>query len=269
MISPLSSTLVNSAANSGGLQTALQRLGSGRRITSAADDAAGQAILTALNSQAQGQQQASRNAMDVLALADTAGGALDQITDSLQRMRALAVQAANGGVYGSSDLKDLQTQIAQLSGGIDQTVTASLFNGQPLLDGRLPATAQTGANAGQTQSLNLPDASSTGLGLGGLDVGNSGNASQAISAIDAALAQIGTAQARLGGIEGGFQAAADVAQDSAFQTAASAGRLGDTDYAATASQLSQEKLRSQLALKAVNLYNSMQQDKLALLKKSP
>ncbi len=269
MISPLSSNLVNGAAHSGGLQTALQRLASGQRIQGAADDAAGQAILTALGSQARGEQQASRNTLDVLALADTAGGALGQITDSLQRMRELAVQAANGGVFGSSDLRDLQTQIAQQNNGIDQTVTSSLFNGQPLLDGRLAVTAQTGADAGQTQSLTLPDARSAALGVDTLDVGSAAGAGQAIAAIDDALARVSTARATLGGAASAFEATADVARDSATQTAATASRLGDTDYAAATTQLHQDQVRNTWSLKAVALYNSMQADKLALLKKSP
>jgi flagellin len=267
VITPLASNLVNSAANRG-LQASLQRLASGKRVKSAADDAAGQAILTSLNSQLQGQRQAASNTMDVLALADTAGGALGQITDSLQRMRELAVQAANG-TYGAGDLKSLQTEIDQLSQGILETAAGTQFNGQPLLDGGFSATVQAGADPGQTQSLGLGNAGSAALGVANLDVSSNANAGNAVSAIDAALEQLTTAQANLGGAQGALQSTLDVNQTSASSLAASAGRLGDTDYAATTSQLSQDKLHSQLAIKAVALYNAMQQSTVGLLKKSP
>jgi flagellin len=269
MIAPLSSNLVNSAVNSNGLQTALQRLASGKRINSAQDDAAGQAILESLNSQATGLQQAQSNTQDALGVADIAGGALSQITDSLQRMRELAVQAANGGVYGAGDLKSLQSEVNQISQGIGDTLAQTNYSGQALLDGSFNATVQSGPNAGQTQALNLPNASPTALGIANLDISTPANASNAISALDAAINQIGAAQGTLGGNESALQASADVNATAYVSTAATAGQLGDTDYAATSAQLSQEKLKNQLALKAVAMYNAMQSDTLALFKKSP
>lgn len=132
------------------LSHALQQLSSGLRINTAADDAAGYAIVQGMTSQIGGLTQAARNASDGVSLAQTAQGALTEITNDLQAMRNLAVQSLNA-TNGAQDRADLNQQFQQLSQDIDNVAKTASFNGVNLLDGSFAgATFQIGANAGQT-----------------------------------------------------------------------------------------------------------------------
>jgi flagellin len=136
------------------LATSLQRLSSGLRINSAADDAAGMAIASRMTSQINGLNQAARNANDGISLAQTASGALSAVTDNLQTMRTLAVQASNAST-SASDRLSINNQISQLSAEIQRVATTTQFNGTTLLDGSFNSqTFQVGANQGQTISIN-------------------------------------------------------------------------------------------------------------------
>jgi flagellin len=141
----------NSLTSSGSqLSTALQQLSSGLRINTAADDAAGYAIVQGMTSQIGGLNQAARNAGDGVSLTQTAQGALTEITNDLQTMRDLAVQSLNA-TNSSQDRADLDQEFQQLSADIDNVAKTSSFNGVNLLDGTFAgANFQIGANAGQT-----------------------------------------------------------------------------------------------------------------------
>ncbi|MFL6719314.1 MAG: flagellin [Burkholderiaceae bacterium] len=154
---------LNSSAS--GLATSLQRLSSGLRINSAKDDAAGLAISQRMTSQINGLNQAARNANDGISLSQTAEGALGSIGDSLQRMRDLSVQAANG-TLSDSDRKGVQSEINQLKSEVNRVASQTSFNGTKLLDGSSGGfTFQVGADANQTISItSLGDTHSTALG---------------------------------------------------------------------------------------------------------
>ena len=147
------------------LSTSLQRLSSGMRINSAKDDAAGLAISNRFTAQINGSNQAARNASDGISLAQTAEGDLTQIGNNLQRIRELAVQAANATNSGS-DRAALQEEAAQLLSEIDRVAQNSAFNGVKLLDGSFTnKTFQVGADAGQTiQISSLTSARTRDLG---------------------------------------------------------------------------------------------------------
>ncbi|HZO23696.1 MAG TPA: flagellin [Steroidobacteraceae bacterium] len=153
----------NSLTASGGqLATALQQLSSGLRINTAADDAAGYAISQGMTSQINGINQASRNANDGVSLAQTASGALQEITNDLQTMRDLAVQSLNAS-NSATDRTDLDAQFQQLKADINSVASQTQFNGVNLLDGTFQgATFQVGANAGQ--SITMAAISSAGSG---------------------------------------------------------------------------------------------------------
>lgn len=150
-----------------GLATALQRLSSGLRINSAKDDAAGLAISSRFTSQINGLNVAQRNANDGISLAQTAEGALDSVTNSLQRMRELAVQAANA-TNSASDRASLQKEVDQLVEQINTVANQTSFNGVKLLDGTFNAQSfQIGANSGQTLTVNsIASAKVDALGVG-------------------------------------------------------------------------------------------------------
>jgi flagellin len=156
----------NSLTASGGqLATALQQLSSGLRINTAADDAAGYAIVQGMTSQINGINQASQNANDGVSLAQTASGALQEVVNDLQTMRDLAVQSLNA-TNSSTDRADLDAQFQQLKSDINSVASQTQFNGVNLLDGTFQgATFQVGANAGQTINVSsIGSAAATNLG---------------------------------------------------------------------------------------------------------
>ncbi len=145
----------NLSTSAGALATTLQRLSSGLRINSAKDDAAGLAIAERFTTQIRGLNQAARNANDGISLAQTGEGALAEITNNLQRIRELAVQAANS-TNSASDREALNQEVEQRLAEIERVASQTSFNGQKILDGSFGTAAfQVGANAGETISIGL------------------------------------------------------------------------------------------------------------------
>ncbi|HWI86129.1 MAG TPA: flagellin FliC, partial [Sphingomonas sp.] len=140
------------------LQTAMERLSSGKRINSAKDDAAGLAIAASMTSQIRGMTQAVRNSNDGMSMAQTADGALDEVTNMLQRIRELAVQASSG-TYSTSDRTNLQTEVTALSSQITSITANTKFNGVALFDGTAGSggvvTIQTGSTSSDTVAVNF------------------------------------------------------------------------------------------------------------------
>ena len=146
------------------LQTAMQRLSSGLRINSAKDDAAGLAISDRMSAQIRGLNQAARNANDGISVAQTAEGALGDVTNALQRIRELAVQSAND-TNSATDRASLQKEVSQLQQEITRIATQTAFNGKTLLDGSFSnAVFQVGAYQGQTISFGIGSAKATDIG---------------------------------------------------------------------------------------------------------
>lgn len=154
----------NLSSSQTSLSQSLQRLSSGLRINSAKDDAAGLAISDRMSSQINGLNQAARNANDGISLAQTAEGGLSTATDLLQRMRTLAVQAANG-TNSSSDRASVQQEVSQLQQELNRVANTTQFNGQNLLDGTLNnAQFQVGANSNQTINFSIGSAQAASIG---------------------------------------------------------------------------------------------------------
>jgi flagellin len=159
--------LVNSGNE---LATAMERLSSGRRINTAADDAAGLAITNRMTAQVRGLNQAVRNANDGISLIQTAEGALDETTNILQRMRELAIQSANG-IYDDSNRRTLDAEVQQLISELDRIAKTTTFNGQTLLDGSLGnVELQVGSQANQTIEFKIQAMDAKTLGLGSVSV---------------------------------------------------------------------------------------------------
>jgi flagellin len=184
----------NSLTSSGStLASALQQLSSGMRINTAADDAAGYAITQSMTSQINGINQASRNANDGVSLAQTASGALQEVTNDLQTMRDLAVQSLNA-TNSSQDRADLDSQFQQLKADINSVATQTQFNGVNLLDGSFQgASFQVGANSGQTITVSSIG-SAKASAIGTYYTGTTGIASSVKTASGSTLtAAVGTA----------------------------------------------------------------------------
>jgi flagellin len=138
------------------LDKAMERLSSGRRINTAADDAAGLAISNRMTSQIRGLNQAVRNANDGVSLIQTAEGAMDETTNILQRMRELAIQSANG-IYSDTDRRTLDAEVQQLKEELDRIANSTTFNGNLLLDGSLgEVDLQVGSQAYETITMSIP-----------------------------------------------------------------------------------------------------------------
>src|SRR5688572_32923324 len=145
----------NLSTSQSSLATSLQRLSSGLRINSAKDDAAGLAIANRFTTQIRGMNQAVRNANDGISLAQTAEGALGELTSNLQRIRELAVQAANS-TNSSSDRAALDQEVQQRLAEVDRIAQTTSFNGTKVLDGSFGTAAfQVGANGGETIGISL------------------------------------------------------------------------------------------------------------------
>lgn len=250
----LSSVLLDNSQSA--LQTSLRRLSSGS-VQSAADDPAALGIAVQLSAQLGGVDQAARNVSDGLSLTDTASSGLGQVSDSLQQLRELALQAGNG-TNSPSDLQAIQAQIDQLSQGIDQVAGSTQFDGRNLLDGTFSAQIQNGANPGQTQMLSFADASTTGLGIAGLDVTSAGGAASALTALDHALDSVSTAQGNIGGIQAGLNSTLADLNSTYDNLAATRSNLTDADYAKESSSFAQNLIQNQLALKVNVIYNDVQ-----------
>lgn len=151
--------------NSGNaLDRSSERLSSGQRINSAKDDAAGLAISNRMTSQVRGLDQAIRNANDGVSLVQTAEGALQEVTNILQRMRELSIQSANG-IYNETDRNTLHAEVKQLKLELDRISATTSFNGQPLLDGSMADTfLQIGSEANQTIGIDIASFNTSSLG---------------------------------------------------------------------------------------------------------
>jgi flagellin len=243
------------------LATSMQRLSSGLRVNSAKDDAAGLAIADRMNTQVRGIAVAIRNANDGISLAQTAEGALSTMTDALQRMRELAVQAMNGS-NGTGDRSNLDTEYQQLSAEITRIATQTKFNGVAVVGaGAGPQVFQIGPNIGDT--LTVTTAAVTTVAGG---VSTVASASTALSAIDTALDSISTNRATYGAAMSRFQFAISNLQITGENQAAARGRIMDADFAMETSNLSRSQILQQAGNAMVAQANQLPQQVIALLR---
>lgn len=258
---------LNSSQSS--LNTALQRLSSGLRVNSAKDDAAGLAIATRMTSQSRGMSVAIRNANDGISMAQTAEAGLGVLSDHLQRMRELAVQAANGAL-GTSDRSALNAEFAQLRTEITRVLGATQFNGKTVLAGGLSGVAfQVGAGVGGDNKISvtvsslLGQLSATALGSVGI---SAGNASQAMSLIATALDAVNSGRAKLGAVQSRFEGVISQLSSAVENTESAKSRIMDTDYAAETAKLSRAQILQQAGTAMLSQANALPQTVLSLIR---
>ena len=251
----------NLSSSQGSLATSMQRLSSGLRINSAKDDAAGLAIADRMNAQINGINVAVRNANDGISLAQTAEGALSTVTDVLQRMRELAVQAQNGS-NGTSDRANLNTEYQQLSAEITRIAAQTKFNGTAIVGASAGAQVfQIGANNGDTLTITT----TTVTTVAG-DLTTSANASTAVAALDTALDTITTSRATYGAMINRFQFAINNLQVTGENQNAARGRIMDADFASETANLARAQILQQAGTAMVAQANQLPQAVLSLLK---
>jgi flagellin len=245
-----------------------QRLSTGLRIASAADDAAGLAISERLRSQIRSLGQASRNANDGISLVQVGEGALNEVSNILVRLRELAIQAANGS-SSTQDKNTIKEEFDSLINEVNRIAQSTEFNGIKLLDGSSSTvTFQVGINTQigiDVLNISLAPALSTTLGLSSVDVGSGGDTSYAIYQIDSAINSISSLRGKFGALQNRLQstiANIGVAQES---LSAAESRIRDVDVAFETAELTRNNILQQASISILSQANSQPQAALSLL----
>ena len=251
------------------LETAFERLSTGKRINSASDDAAGLAIATELNSRVSGLNQAVRNVNDGISMVQIMEGTYDEVTSILQRMRDMAVQAANGSL-SSAEKVYLDTEHTTLVSAINSAIDQATFSNIDLAtDGSTASVViQTGANTGDRVTITLATqsaANATAIGVGGIETYVSASSTTVIGLIDAAIGVVASQRATLGAQQAQLESTVRNLSNVAENTAAAAGRIMDTDYAAETANLTKAQILQQAATSVLAQANAQPQAVLALL----
>ena len=273
--------------NERSMNTAMERLSTGQRINSAADDAAGLAISSRMTSQIRGLEVGIRNANDAISMISTADGALVEVTNMLQRMRELALQASNGTTT-AADRNYLSSEYTNLLSEIERIAQNTQWNGADILDGNANGTSgtvsyQVGANGGQTVSVNFGNLTSavhanTGSGMmetvhsaaDDLVAGTTASAitkgTSAVNAIDSAITAVNSQRATFGAAVNQLTYAVDNLANVKVNSEAARSRVLDTDYARETSELARTQIIQQAGTAMLSQANQQAQSVLALLK---
>ncbi|QNE36255.1 flagellin N-terminal helical domain-containing protein [Leifsonia shinshuensis] len=261
--------------NQAALQSSMNKLSSGSQLNTAADNPAGLAISQGLQAQIGGLNQAAQNTASGINLIQTASGALSQVSNILQTLNSLAVQAAND-TNNTASRTDIQTQVTALTAQLTSIGTSTNFNGVNLLDGSATGAKalnfQTGANATDSVTLDLGTASVTALTKTGgaldpatLKFDTAANAQASITAIQGAIQTVSTAQATLGATQNVLTATAqNIAVNSQNLTAANS-QIADTDMASEMAKYSKENVLMQAGTAMLSQANQQSQLILKLL----
>jgi len=255
------------ASVSGRLERNFQRLSTGLRITSAADDAAGLGISERLRAQIASLSQAQRNANDGISLTQTAEGSLNEVSNILIRMRELATAAANGTV-SDSDKATLNSEFTDLINEVDRIAQSSDFNNVKLLDGSTTSiTFQVGAGvtANDTIAVSLTSSLGSDLGITSLDISSAGSSTTAITAIDSAIDSVSATRGRLGAAQNRLQSTIANLGVSIESLSAANSRIRDVDVAAETADLTRNSILQQAAISVLSQANLQPQTALRLL----
>ena len=271
--------------NERSMNTAMERLSTGQRINSAADDAAGLAISSRMTSQIRGLEVGIRNANDAISMISTADGALVEVTNMLQRMRELALQASNGTTT-SADRNYLSSEYTNLISEIERIAQNTQWNGSDILDGTANGTSgtvafQVGANGGQTVSVNFGNlGSATVAAVSGMTepihsaaadlvAGTTASAitkgTSAVTAIDSAITAVNSQRATFGAAVNQLTYAVDNLANVKVNSEAARSRVLDTDYAKETSELARTQIIQQAGTAMLAQANQLPQTVLSLL----
>ena len=253
------------------METSMQRLSTGKRINSSADDAAGHAIANRMTAEIQGLKQSIRNAADAQALMGTAEGAIEEIQTMLLRIRELAVQSANG-TNSATDRASIQLEAAQLELEITRISQNTTFAGQAILDGSLSggltiATFQIGADSGQTLALTVPEMSTAGATIGyvaALTLGTMTLAGSAITQLDAALSGVASVRADIASKMNRLDHTIANLDNVVTNLSQAKGRIMDADFATETANLARTQVLQQASMAMLSQANASKQNILAL-----
>ena len=254
------------------LSTAMERLSTGKRINTAKDDAAGLAIASKMTSQIRGMNQAVRNANDGISYAQTAEGALGEVTNMLQRIRELAVQSSSG-TYSSSDRTNLNSEVTELKSQITSILATTEFNGSRIFNSNASGATytaasgavaiQTGVNSGDTVSISFSSLSDLASGTA---VDTSTNAGTAIGNVDTALTNVNTTRAKLGAAQSRLESTVNNLTNNVTNLADARSRIEDADFSEETTNLAKAQILSQASNAMLAQANQSQQGVLSLLR---
>ena len=258
----------NAAQVTARLARSYQRLSTGLRIATAADDAAGLAISERLRSQVRSLAQASRNANDGISLVQVGEGALNEVSNILTRLRELAIQSANGAT-SSADKNTIKEEFDSLVNEINRIAQSTEFNGIRLLDGSASTVMfQVGINAvaGVDQlNVSLTPALTTTLGLSTIDVGSGGNTSFAIAQVDAAVNAVSALRGRFGSVQNRLQSTIANIGVASESLSAAESRIRDVDVAYETAELTRNNILQQASISVLAQANAQPHAALQLL----
>ncbi|MGV3770555.1 MAG: flagellin [Sphingobium phenoxybenzoativorans] len=256
------------------LSTSIERLSTGKRINSAKDDAAGLAISTKMTAEIRGMAAATRNANDGISLAQVAEGALGEVTNIVQRVRELAVQASNGTV-SDSDRDGIQAEVSQLLGQISDIAGRTTFNGISLMSGSATLTSgatglslniQTGTKASETVAVEINAVSLTSLGLNAIDLSTQAGASSSLAALSTALDTVSQGRATLGGIQSRLETTVSTLTTTMTNLTEARSRIEDADFSAETTALAKQQILAQASTAMLAQANQSQQNVLSLIR---
>ncbi|MBH1991389.1 MAG: flagellin FliC [Sphingomonadaceae bacterium] len=251
------------------LSTAMERLSTGKRINSAKDDAAGLAIASSMTAQVRGMTQGVRNANDGISMAQTAEGALGEVSNMVQRMRELTVQALNG--TNDTDAKtNIKSEMDQLSTQITDTLANTKFNGQALFVGTTDTKIQAGANAGDSVTIKASNLSASaditavaGATAAAIDVTTATDAD--LTKFDTALKTIATTRADLGAVQNRLESTVNNLTTNITSLTDARSRIEDADFSAETTALAKQQILSQASTAMLAQANQSQQGVLKLI----
>ncbi len=255
------------------LNKSMQRLSSGLRINSAADDAAGMAISENMQANIGSMTQAVQNANDGISMTETAEGALNETSTLLINMRQLATQASNG-TMSASDLSNIQVEFSALQDEISRVSNVTSFNGLNLLNGSLSGGTTLQIGAGNTTddklTVTIGNASAASLSVdaSAAAVSTQASAQASLAAIDSAINQVSTMQGSLGSIQNRLQDAINNLQVAVENTTAANSRIVDVDVASETANLSRSQVLEQAGISVLSTANQLPQLAIKLLQKN-
>jgi flagellin len=267
-ISAIRATNASISANKQ-LGVSMERLSTGKRINSAKDDAAGMAITTSMTAQVKGMSQGIRNANDGISLAQTAEGALSEITNMLQRVRELAVQSASG-TYQTSDRDAMQAEVTALTEQVADVLTTTKFNGNTLFSTTAGTDVtfdiQTGSNSGETVTLTSSAIDGTNISATALDVSDTTKAATTIDNIDLALTDVNATRASLGAGQNRLESAVNNLTSNVANLSDARSRIEDADYSVETTAMAKSQILSQASTAMIAQANQSTEQVMQLLR---
>ena len=250
----------------GKMETSMERLSSGLRINSAADDAAGLAVAGKMESQLRGINMSIRNSQDGVGLIQTGESGLNEIRNMVLRIRELAVQMANGIYENTPDRANAQLEVAALLEQVDLIAENTKFNDVALLDGTFSGVnIQAGNTTAETISLTFADLGQTGLSINGASIATQASATTVIGTMDAALQTISQEQATFGSYQNRLSYSVANLSRASVMTEQALGRIMDADFASESTALSKAQILNQAATSMLAQANQSKQMLLQLI----